>query len=454
MSSLLVFLATALTAIIGPWVDAPPMLTTLSGAVALFVGWFSMAIMQSRLRQKAAPVTATDGNTAHTPTLDGPEIIVNQDAAPVSPARDSRQESPADPSLASLSMVQSRLQLESMRVQALEGELKEFRQRNDQLMRERVDLMRAAADASRDSQPSAATTARDASRARSEEAALEIRLRDEWITGQRGAIDEFRSGIAQVELSLEKALKHIDAASPVQISDDSAQERAMEQFQSQLTSLAGTLAAAGQIAPGPAVTGGFDVPSSMDNAISAIVSTQNRLQEIVEHARITSINARILRDRPGDPEVAELLESIATETAVLASNVEKIHATFAPTGLEVENLRREIEHTRSAIANESSNLAGYSQMISRHFADIDAYLQDCVSSIKATVAEVAVSTRDQRTRLARSQAAIDAVVDALNSASGVARLLAMSVERLSEGSKIATTGMHAFRTQQATSMGG
>jgi len=436
MPSLIVFLFAALTAIIGPLVDAPATLSSLAACVALVVGWVVMNNTRgvSPAKADAAPRNASSG----------PEFMSPQPALS-----------------AEIQVLQGRLRMESMRAQSLESELQEFRQRNDELMRERVDLIRqASANTIGDSLARPAQRSGDGIEFReSRELQEEIRQRDEWINAQQTSLDDFRAGIGHVEQALLTALANLERLASGQFTTpphDDKRETGLETgMQTGLSGLLGVLDAAKAVpVPGDGSLVEFKVPGSIDHVCAGLMKLQNRLEETADHAKVAAMNARILKDRPIEPETPELLESLAIETTSIASDLEKIGAFISPLAPELEDLRRDLDLCRETLTSESSRIAAERVVNRDHANNLASVIQQQVEHLGVAIDAIARSGKTRRDGIEELRAAVDDVIDSLTGATGTAKSLVLSVERMIEVSRLATASGMVIKTRQEGALDG
>ncbi len=445
MPGTIVFLVAGLTAIIGPLVDAPATLTSLAACVALVAGWLTMNSIRKTGNgtkpRTSAPVksqeeTQTDATQPGSPG--GPEFLAPQPA----PSTE-------------IQVLQGRLRMESMRVQSLETELQEFRQRNDELMRERVDLIRQASSATAgDSLTKPAQRAESGIEFReSHELHEGIRQRDEWINAQQTSLDDFRAGIGQVEHALLASLTNLERLTSGQLASPAHDDKHELGIQTKLSGLIATLERAKSVTP-PADDSRFEfkVPGSIDHVFAALLKLHNRLEETADHAKVAAMNARILKDRPIEPDTPELLESLAIETTSIASDLEKIGTLVSPLAPELESLRRDLDLCRESLVAESSRINAESQATRERAGDLASSIQQQVDHLGVAIDAVVKAGKARRAGLEDWRAAMDEVVDSLTGATGTAKSLALSVERMIEVSRLATAGRLVIRTPQATAL--
>jgi|GEM_PF-1746968 len=426
MPSLIVFLFSALTAIIGPLVDAPATLSSLAACVTLVVGWLVM--------NNARGYSAAKTDTAPGKAPSGPEFLSPQPALS-----------------AEIQVLQGRLRMESMRVQSLEGELQEFRQRNDDLMRERVDLIRqASANTIGESLARPTQRSDDGIEFReSQELKDEIRQRDEWINAQQTSLDDFRAGIGHVEQALLASLANLERLASGQLAVPPHDDRRETGVQTGLSGLLAALEAAKSVpAPGDGSLIEFKVPGSIDHVFAGLMKLQNRLEETADHAKVAAMNARILKDRPIEPETPELLESLAIETTSIASDLEKIGAFISPLAPELEALRRDLDSCREALTAESSRIGAERVATRDHANNLASVIQRQVEHLGVAIDAIARSGKTRRDGTEELRAAVDDVIDSLTGATGTAKSLALSVERMIEVSRLATAGGMVVKTRQ------
>lgn len=446
MPSLIVILVASLTAMIGPLVDAPASLTSLAVCVALITGWIS--VNQLRVQLRTATLKLGKQKTADAPAGENP----GPDPAPAVESRGPVVGAPA-PSTET-QILQGRLRMESMRVQALESEIQEIRQRNDELMRERVDLIRQASAA-----PTGETIPRPANRPDANvELVEDLRQRDEWIQSQRSSLDEFHAGIGSVEQALARSVARLEQVATRQIQNPPQDDHQDFGLQTRLSSLLAALenASAFTFGTGPENIE-FRIPGSLDHVSGILLKLNNRIEEIADHARVTAMNAKILKDRPAESETPELLAGLSIETSAIASGLENIRAVVAPLTPDLETLRRDLELARETMASASSRISSNGAAIVARANDLAGGIKHQVEELNAMIESVSDAGKLRRAGQEELRATMDDVLDALTAAAGTAKTMSLSVERMIEVSRLATAGKpvgnQAVRKPQEVALG-
>ncbi len=416
MPALIIFLATAITAIIGPWVDAPVYLSTLAGCIAILVACFSMTSLRRRLHE-AQHISGTDLKDGDSLPQDHPTLKNEGHSKPE-----------ASPSAST--MLQSRLQVESMRNQALEGELREIRKRHDELLRERVDLLRRAAVASESGAKSAVPPKLGANH----EGLQKILQRDQWIHSQQAYLEEFRTSLTQVQGSMKGCLEMFHALSFNHLDDQSLEGKSGLQLKLLLTSISETLENALNANTPPADSDSLDPPESIDSICAGFATMTHRLEEVADRARIATMNAGLMRDRPVD---IDAIESLGHDTVAISTGLGKIVALAAPFAPRLENTRRQLEDNDLALKARTSALQEHHRKFEQRVTSLSIVLRDRMVTLQEILGSDAESSKTRRTDLSRIQAAVDDSSDALSTASRVAQDMDLTLERMVEGSKIA-----------------
>ena len=408
MSSFIVFLAIAIAAIIGPWVDAPPFLSTASGFAAILVAFLSMTSMRRQL--KLAQEQTQVQKAVQVP----PEI--NESAGG--------------------SMLQSRLQVESMRSQALEAELRETKKRNDELIRERIEYRRHAA-LQHDADAIAPVTV-DSQRQASREAAQSLRQRDQWIQTQQASLGEFRSDLGQIKNSLSRCLGMFNTLSFGGINEAIANKDGLH-LKLLLTSLSESLRRMQSEGSNPMVQEtnktSIKTPETLDAVCSEFVTLNRRLEEISDNARITAMNAGLLKDRPIE---ADSLENISQETAVISNQLADLVRLAAPMSPAMEAARRQIEANNIFSAAQAEAVATHQTQLDGRFKNLSAEARDYQIALDKLIKSSADSGKIRGSEINQIQSTFDEATDALTSANSIADSLDLTINRMVQVALIAT----------------
>ncbi len=416
MSSFIVFLAIAIAAIIGPWVDAPLFLSTASGCAAILVAFLSMTSMRRRLKlaQEQTQVQKTV------------------------------QVSPEINELAGGSMLQSRLQVESMRSQALEAELRETKKRNDELIRERIEFRRQAA-IQRDPDAIPTVTA-DSQRQANREAVESLRQRDQWIQTQQASLGEFRSDLGQIKNSLSRCLGMFNTLSFGGINEAIANRDGLH-LKMLLTSLSESLIRMQSGASGPMVQetnkASIKTPETLDAVCSEFVTLNRRLEEISDNARITAMNAGLIKDRPIE---AESLENISQETAAISNQLADLVRLTATMSHAMEATRRQIEANNGFLAAQAEAVATHQTQLDGRFKNLSAEARDYQIALDKLIKSSADSGKIRGSEINQIQSTFDEATDALTSATGIADSLDLTINRMVQVALIATGHSDKIKT--------
>ena len=416
MSSFIVFLAIAIAAIIGPWVDAPLFLSTASGCAAILVAFLSMTSMRRRLKLAQ-------------------EQHQEQKAVQVSPEIKE---------LAGGSMLQSRLQVESMRSQALEAELRETKKRNDELIRERIEFRRQAA-LQRDPDAIPTVTA-DSQRQANREAVESLRQRDQWIQTQQASLGEFRSDLGQIKNSLSRCLGMFNTLSFGGINEAIANRDGLH-LKMLLTSLSDSLSRMQSEASAPMVRetnkASIKTPETLDAVCSEFVTLNRRLEEISDNARITAMNADLLKDRPIE---AESLENISQETAAISNQLTDLVRLTATMSPAMEATRRQIEANISFLAAQAKAVATHQTQLDGRFKNLSAEARDYQIALDKLIKSSADSGKICGSEINQIQSTFDEATDALTSATGITDSLDLTINRMVQVALIATGRSDKIKT--------
>lgn len=413
MPSLIIFLAAAVTAIAGPWVDAPAIMSTLSGCIAIVVAWISITSLRRSLHEA-------------------------QDTKQPDPSEIEPTQSPDS------SMLQSRLQVESMRIQALESELRETKKKHDELLHERIELLRRSAPI----EPIHSRTGVLNQLQGGREAAQSIRQRDLWIQAQQASLGEFKSGLNQVTTSLQQSLALLSSISLASLNEGANESKSGIQ----LKALLGRCAAAFQKETNENQTSlammELKATDSIDGICTGFLSLKNRLEEIADHARVAAMNARLLKDRPTEADALESLDKDIENISSGLKDLVKISGPFVP---DLERAHQQIEHNRKALTGRADNLMEMQNVLEHRMERITAELYEGQHGLEKIMRSDVESKERRRIDLDRIEVSVENTTEALTNACTIAHSLDLTIERMVEVSKIATGRSDAIKMPQETS---
>ncbi len=400
MPSLIIFLAAAVAATVGPWVDAPALLSTLSGCIAIAVAWISMASLRRSLHEAQNKIPPSP-----------PEVDPTQSA-------DS-------------SMLQSRLQVESMRVQALESELRETKKKHGELLADRIELLRRTTPIEPNHSSKGPPNLLQGGR----EAAQSIRQRDLWIQAQQASLGEFRSGLNQVTHNLQRCLNLFHSISLTSLNEGAIGNKSALQLKALLAQCTDTFERAAKDSQPPLGMLDITPPDSIDGICTGFLSLKNRLEEVADQARVASMNARLLKDRPADTDA---LDSLDEEMANVSAGLKKLLNFSGPFAPDLEKTRRQIEDNTNALAGLVNGLKAQETRLEQRLARTSEELSEGMNRLKHITETGADSEEKRRIELEQIEVAVQDTTEALTNACNIAHSLDLIIERMVEVSKIAT----------------
>jgi len=413
LPSFIIFLAAAVAATVGPWVDAPAILSTLSGCIAIVIAWISITTLRQELRE---------AQTAKPPVP--PEVAPAQNA-------DS-------------SMLQSRLQVESMRTQALESELRDTKKKYDELLRERIELLRRIG-------PTEAVHSKSGSpyqAAGNREAAQSIRQRDLWIQAQQVSLGEFKSGLNQVTNSLQRCLTLFNSISLDSLNEGATGSKTGIQLKALLRRCADALQMETIEAEIPSNMANIKIPDSIDRIFAGFLSLRNRLEEIADHARVAAMNARLLKDRPAEPDALNRLDQEMENVSAGLQDLVKFSGPFAP---DLEKMRLQVADNANAFAGLNGDLNYRKSNLEKQMSRLSVELLEDQNRLEEIMKADADSEEKRRDELERIEVAVQDTTKSLTNACTIAHSLDLTIERMVQVSKIATGRSEALKTPLETS---
>ena len=336
------------------------------------------------------------------------------------------------------SMLHSRLQVESMRIQALESEVRETKKRHDELLHERVELLRRARPIeSFDNIKASTGSAHHLQGGR--EAVQSIRQRDLWIEAQQASLGEFRSGLKQVKDGLQRCLDlfhSLDIDSLTSIEEGAVKNRTGIELKVLLEQSAAALEKATTEIQTPFPKGEIRAPDSIDGICSSFLSMKNRIEEIADHARVAAMNARLLKDRPAEPDALNSLDVEMTNVSAGLRELANFSGSIAP---NLDKTRQQVEDIALDVEGRSHILLDQQSKFEQRIAQLSTILLDGQHRLERITKNDVDSEVKLRFELERIESAVHDTTEALTNACSVAHSLDLTIERMVEVSKIATS---------------
>ena len=331
-----------------------------------------------------------------------------------------------------------------MRTQALESELRETKKRHDELLHERIELLRRTAPI----EPMHSKTGLPNQLPGGREAAQSIRQRDLWIQAQQASLGEFRSGLNQVTHSLQHCLALFNSISPGTLNDGSIEGNSGIQLKALLGHCAAIFEKETTQTQTSLTTVEIKTTNSIDGICSGFLSLKNRLEEIADHARVAALNARLLKDRPID---ADALESLDKEMENVSAGLKELVTFSGPFAPEIERTRQQVEDNAYALACMTETLKEQQSKLEQRMARISAELLQGLHRLEQMMKNDIESEEKRRIDLDRIEFAIQDTTKSLTNACTIAQSLDLTIERMVEVSKIATGRTEAIKMPLETS---